>query len=72
MARNSQTNVSLFLTTINGSSGKKYKSDYRAILTWVVDKVKKSQTPPKNSSPKQDGWDYISEELNKIKEGHYG
>ncbi len=27
--------------TINGANGKKYKSDYRAILNWVVDKVKK-------------------------------
>lgn len=29
------------LDNYKGSSGKKYKSDYRAILTWVVDEVKK-------------------------------
>ena len=28
-------------TTTNGANGKKYRSDYRAILNWVVDKVKK-------------------------------
>lgn len=28
------------LDNYKGSSGKKYKSDYRAILTWVIDKVK--------------------------------
>lgn len=29
------------LDNYKGSSGKKYKSDYRAILNWVVDKAKK-------------------------------
>lgn len=29
------------LDNYKGSSGKKYKSDYRAILSWVVDSVKK-------------------------------
>ena len=29
------------LDNYKGSSGKKYKSDYRAILTWVVDEIKK-------------------------------
>ena len=29
------------LDNYKGSSGKKYKSDYRAILSWVVDKLKK-------------------------------
>ena len=29
------------LDNYKGSNGKKYKSDYRAILTWVVDEVKK-------------------------------
>jgi len=33
------------LDNYKGSSGKKYKSDYRAILTWVVDKVKEKQKP---------------------------
>ena len=31
------------LDNYKGSSGKTYKSDYRAILTWVVDKVKNQQ-----------------------------
>ena len=35
-----QINVLLYQITINGANGKKYKSDYRAILNWVIDKVK--------------------------------
>lgn len=31
------------LNNYKGSSGKKYQSDYRAILSWVVDKVQKEQ-----------------------------
>ena len=31
------------LDNYKGSSGKKYKSDYRAILTWVIDEVKKRE-----------------------------
>ena len=31
------------LDNYKGSNGKKYKSDYRAILNWVVDKVKQEQ-----------------------------
>lgn len=31
------------LDDYKGSNGKKYKSDYRAILSWVVDKVKKEK-----------------------------
>jgi len=30
------------LDNYKGSSGKKYKSDYRAILSWVVNEVKKT------------------------------
>ena len=37
------------LDNYKGSSGKKYKSDYRAILSWVVDKVKAKQ-PQKNNA----------------------
>ncbi len=36
------------------SSGKRYKSDYRAILTWVVDKLqekKQRRSPPKGRTP---------------------
>ncbi len=42
-----QTNVLLFLITTKVVSGKTYKSDYRAILSWVVDKAQqktKTQT----------------------------
>ncbi len=38
------------LDNYKGASGKKYKSDYRAILKWVVDKVKQKN----NSSMKND------------------
>lgn len=31
------------LDNYKGSSGKKYKNDYRAIKTWVIDKVKQNQ-----------------------------
>lgn len=36
-----------FITALDnykGSSGKKYKSDYRAILSWVIEKVKNNPT----------------------------
>ena len=36
------------LDNYKGSSGKKYKSDYRAILSWVVDKVKQKTTAKSN------------------------
>jgi len=38
--------VKKFIETLNnykGANGKKYKSDYLAILNWVVDKVKKNE-----------------------------
>ena len=35
------------LDNYKGSKGKKYKSDYRAILSWVVDKVKDKGFKPK-------------------------
>lgn len=34
------------MTIINGANGKKYASDYRAILNWVVDKVKNTNIAP--------------------------
>ena len=37
------------LDNYKGSSGKKYKSDYRAILTWVVDKLKAKPTAKTNN-----------------------
>lgn len=33
------------LDNYKGSSGKKYKSDYRAILSWVIDKVQQENKP---------------------------
>jgi len=38
------------LDNYKGSSGRTYKSDYRAILSWVIDKVKEKQTRPKQQS----------------------
>lgn len=41
------------LDNYKGSNGKTYKSDYRAILSWVIDTVKEKQgkKTPKTSSP---------------------
>lgn len=38
------------LDNYKGSKGKQYKSDYRAILSWVVDKVEKEQPRETNTS----------------------
>jgi len=41
-----------FITTLDnykGSSGKKYRSDYRAVLSWVIDKVKTNGKPVYNN-----------------------
>lgn len=38
----------LQLDNYKGASGKKYKSDYRAILSWVVEKVQQKQKTNKN------------------------
>ena len=38
----------LQLDNYKGASGKKYKSDYRAILSWVVDKVQQKKMTNKN------------------------
>jgi hypothetical protein len=46
------------------ANGKKYKNDYRAILSWVVDKVQKS-TSSQNNSYKSNGnpfFDLLREE----------
>lgn len=45
------------LDNYKGANGKKYKSDYRAILNWVVDKVKGE----KNERTKQSGRKSLSE-----------
>ena len=41
------------LDNYKGSSGKKYKSDYRAILSWVVDRLKeeKGKKPSGSNNP---------------------
>ena len=51
------------LDNYKGSNGKKYKSDYRAILTWVVNKVQDDLS--KNQKSKQGGntfFDILREE----------
>ena len=45
------------LDNYKGSKGKKYKSDYRAILSWVVDKLKEKglkPNPAENSEEKKE------------------
>lgn len=37
------------LDNYKGSSGKKYKSDYRAILNWVIDRVKQQNNKKANN-----------------------
>lgn len=41
------------LDNYKGSSGKSYKSDYRAILNWVVDRLKEEQTQKRGKAPLQ-------------------
>jgi hypothetical protein len=48
------------LDDYKGSSGKSYKSDYRAILSWVVDEIKKRQN--KNSKGGIDDFKELMEE----------
>ena len=45
------------LDNYKGSSGKKYKSDYRAILNWVIEKVETSK-PQKTNKPSWMGKEY--------------
>lgn len=39
------------LDNYKGANGKKYKSDYRAILNWVVDRVKQQKPKEQSSNP---------------------
>lgn len=39
------------LDNYKGSTGKKYKSDYRAILSWVVDKYKEKHNKAAPGAP---------------------
>lgn len=52
------------LDNYKGSTGKKYKSDYRAILSWVIDKVKQKQVkePKKQYAQRQ----YDNDDFNKF------
>lgn len=42
------------LDNYKGSSGKKYKNDYRTILSWVMEKVKKEFPVSKHQDGKKD------------------
>lgn len=53
------------LDNYKGSSGKTYKSDYRAILSWVVDKVKENEQRQFKNQPSSMGnpfFDLLREE----------
>lgn len=41
------------LDNYKGQSGKSYKSDYRAILNWVVDRLKEERTQKRGKAPLQ-------------------
>lgn len=42
------------LDNYKGSNGKKYKSDYRAILNWVIDRVKEQELKTKKNSAEEE------------------
>ena len=50
------------LDNYKGSSGKKYKSDYRAILSWVVDKVQKEHQAMRQQKKSSNPFREIAEE----------
>ena len=54
------------LDNYKGSSGKKYKSDYRAILTWVVDEVKKRKNQTEAKQKKSNFTSRQYENLNDL------
>jgi predicted phage replisome organizer len=45
------------LDNYKGSSGKKYKSDYRAILSWVIDRWNKDKGKKHNTIPQHNNFD---------------
>lgn len=53
------------LDNYKGSKGKKYVSDYRAILSWVIDTVKEKQQLNKKTLPEWYGKDLKNEEMSK-------
>ena len=42
--------LTIHLDNYKGSSGKTYKSDYRAILSWVIEKIKEKSQKVKGKS----------------------
>lgn len=44
------------LSNYKGSTGKKYKSDYKAILNWVVKRFQEEKVNPKKSNPLRDNF----------------
>lgn len=54
------------LDNYKGSSGKKYENDYRAILSWVVDKVKTSSEKTNNKYSDYEQRHYCNEQLQKF------
>ena len=53
--KHGQKNTDIFISILDnykGSTGKKYKSDYRTILNWVIDRAKKDGKYVSNSRPK--------------------
>ena len=57
------------LDNYKGSSGKNYKSDYRAILSWVVDEIKKGQ-PINNKKGGMNDFIELMEEARNDKRGN--
>lgn len=59
VAEHGEVNTRLFISILNnykGSKGKRYKSDYRAILSWVVDRVKSDGKYVKPKTEVEDDW----------------
>ena len=57
------------LDDYKGAHGKTYKSDYRAILTWVVEKYKEGQRKAGGAVPA--GWDNLREWYEEKKGGQH-
>jgi len=56
------------LDNYKGSKNKKYKSDYRAILSWVVDKVKEKGIKPNKKKEE----DFIAVDTSQLTQEEYG
>ena len=55
------------LDNYKGSSGKKYRDDYRAILSWCVDRLEEEKTKPKKRS---NGPTYTPPTQNEVTRAH--